>query len=507
MRTKNTMKTFVYGIIFTSIIALLGLIKTKVLLTYLGSEYVGVYQLFSQMYVYLSLVDGGIGASIAYQLYKPIQEKDEDKINKIIAGARYYFKIVGIIVIVIGIFLSLGIMFFIKETTISAWYIKICFILFVASSACSYFTSSHAILYEAEQKLYKSSNLNHLLSICESIIAIVISMLGGKLLTILSVFLLLSIVKNIILFLNSKRDHKYLKKEKEKDLSFKKDANNLIINKINTLIFENIDIIIVSKYLGLTKVFIYTCYNQIISMITQMVQRLNSALLPSVGNLLVTDNKKAKNIFYELNSLLFFIGSLLFVPLFYMLSPFIGIFYGKEYTVSNVICLLFVTILYINILKIALESYIKASGEFKSVRNCAIYQSIVNLTLSLILVKKYGIGGVLIATIFAFITGSFVSYPKIISRKIINDKTINYYKKCLKYILGLFINMFICYYFNKLLINSNLIMWIINGILMFIVNFIMTTIYYYLTKELLFLERLKVLLKDILSRRKNAKVK
>ena len=39
---------------------------------------------------------------------------------------------------------------------------------------------------------------------------------------------------------------------------------------------------------------------------------------------------------------------------------------------------------YINILKIALESYIKASGEFKSVRNCAIYQSIVNLTLSLI---------------------------------------------------------------------------------------------------------------------------
>ena len=67
--------------------------------------------------------------------------------------------------------------------------------------------------------------------------------------------------------------------------------------------------------------------------------------------------------------------------------------------------------------------------------------------------------------------------------------------------------MFICYYFNKLLINSNLIMWIINGILMFIVNFIMTTIYYYLTKELLFLERLKVLLKDILSRRKNAKVK
>ena len=64
MRTKNTLKTFLYGILFTSIIAVLGLVKTKILLDYLGDEYVGVYQLFYQIYLYLSLVDGGIGASI-----------------------------------------------------------------------------------------------------------------------------------------------------------------------------------------------------------------------------------------------------------------------------------------------------------------------------------------------------------------------------------------------------------------------------------------------------------
>ena len=157
MRTKNTMKTFLYGIILTSIIAILGLIKSKILLTYLGAEYVGVYQLFSQIYVYLSLVDGGIGASIAYHLYKPIHDKDDKKINEIVMGAKSYFNKVGIIVIILGIILSFGIMFFINETTISAWYIKICFILFIISGACSYFTSTHAIIYEAEQKLYKSS--------------------------------------------------------------------------------------------------------------------------------------------------------------------------------------------------------------------------------------------------------------------------------------------------------------------------------------------------------------
>ena len=291
MRTKNTMKTFLYGIILTSIIAILGLIKSKILLTYLGDEYVGVYQLFSQIYVYLSLVDGGIGASITYHLYKPINDKDENKINEIIMGAKSYFNRVGIIVIILGIILSFGIMFFINDTTISAWYIKICFILFIISGACSYFTSTHALIYEAEQKLYKSSNLNHLLSIFESIGAIIIAILGGKLLTILAAFLIMSIIKNIILVLNSRKDHKYLKKVSTKDESFKKETNNLIINKINTLIFENVDIILISKFLGLAPVFIYTVYNQVISMLTQMVQRLNSALIPSIGNLLVPETE------------------------------------------------------------------------------------------------------------------------------------------------------------------------------------------------------------------------
>ena len=501
MRTKNTMKTFAYGIFFTSIIAVLGLVKTKVLLTYLGSEYVGVYQLFTQIYIYLSLVDGGIGASVAYKLYKPIQDNDEKQINKIISAAKHYFKIVGLIVIIIGIMLSFGIMFFIKDTTISAWYIKICFILFVISGASSYFVSSHAILYEAEQKLYKSSNLNHTLSICESLVAIIISFLGGKLLTILTIFLILSILKNIILYRNSHKDHKYLKETKEKDFSFQKDANNLIIHKINTLIFENASVIIISKFIGLTQVFIFTCYNQIITMLTQMIQRLNSALLPSVGNLLITDRDKSRNIFYELNSLLFYIGNILFVPLFYMLTPFIKIFYGGEYIVSNIVSLFFVSILYINIIKISLESYVKAAGEFKSIKNCAIYQSIINIILSLLLVSKYGIGGVLCATIAAFLTGTFINYPRVIYKKVINDKTFNYYKKFIKYILGLIINLVLCYFINKLLNNNNILQWLLNGTLIFIINYVLTTIYFILTKEMLFGKRITTLLKNIIKKK------
>ncbi len=506
MRTKNVAKTFLYGIILTSIIAVLGIFKTKILLSYLGIEYVGIYQLFFQIYMYLSLVDGGLGATVAYQLYKPISENDNRKINEIIAGAKSYFNKIGIIVIILGIILSLGIMFFIKQTTISPWYIRLCFVLYIVSSACSYFTITHAILYDAEQKLYKSSNLNHILSICESIISIIIAMIGGKLLTIIICFLILNIFKNIILMYISKRDHQYLRKCKKMDMTFKKEANNLFVVKINNLIFNNIDIIIVSKFLGLGSVFIYTIYNQIISMLTQMVQRLNSALTSSIGNLLAIDAGNSKAVYNEINSLLFYIGSIISVPLLYMISPFIQIWYGQNYVCSNVVCLFFVIILYINIIKISLDTYLNASGEFKSIRNSAIYQSIINVTLSLVLVNKYGIQGILFATILSFIISNFIYYPKIIANKIIDDKVNNYYKKFFKYIIGLIINIVICYYFNKLLNNSNIFIWFVNGVMIFIINFVLTTVYYILSRELLFLNRLKLMIQNFKMTVKNREV-
>lgn len=504
MRTKNILKTFLYGLILTFIIAILGLVKTKVLLDRLGEEYVGAYQLFTQLFTYLSLVEGGIGASIAFHLYAPLHQKDHVKANAIFLGARKYFRIIGIIIICLGVLLSLGIMFLIKETSIPSIYIRVCFILFVISSALNYFTSAHAILYEAEQKLYKSSNLNHLLSICESIAAIIIAMLGGKLLTILLVFLFMSILKNIILVVRSRKDHRHIVKTDENipvDMSFKKEANNLVVTKISSLMNENIDILILSAFIGLKSVVIYTAYNQIINMIVLMVQRLNSALLPSVGNLLVAEKDKARETFVELNSLLFFIGSIIFVPLYYMLTPFIGLWYGEEYTVSNVICLLFVIILYINIIKISLESYIKAAGEFKSVRNCSIFQSLTNLVLSLVLVWHYGIGGVLAATVFSFVVGNFVNFPRIISRKIINDKTINYYKKVFKYLLGLVINLTICYFINSRLQSGNLFMWALNGFILFLINLILTFAFYWITKELTFLKRIKLIAKNFKAKR------
>ena len=98
MRTKNSMKNIYISILTQIIITLLGFISRKIFIDSLGTEYLGVNGLLTNVLSMLSLVEGGIGTSIVYNLYKPLSKNDE---SRIIALVQLYKKIYGILAIVI----------------------------------------------------------------------------------------------------------------------------------------------------------------------------------------------------------------------------------------------------------------------------------------------------------------------------------------------------------------------------------------------------------------------
>lgn len=495
MRTKNSTKSFIYATILTTVIALLGIIKIKVFLQYLGDDNVGIYQLFYQLFLYISLIDSGITVAVAYFLYKPINDKNYKRINQILSGAKDYFNKIGVGVIGIGILLSFFIMYFIKSTELSVIYIRVCFILFIIASSMSYFISARTILYEAEQRVYKSSNINHIMTIVKTILEIILVMLGYNLIVLLTMFLILTIIRNVVLVVISKKDHPNLNLKESKEKPFKKEAKNLIVQKANVLIFDNTDIIIISKFLGLLWVVIYTAHYQITNTLNIIVGKITSATLASVGNLLVDKKEKACEVFYEMNSLLFFIANVICIPLLFMITPFISIWFGNKYTTSFIVVTLFIIILYINIIKVPLDVFMNAAGEFKNIKKVSIYQSIINISLSLILINIIGIAGVLLATILAFLIGHFIFYPPVIHKRIF-DKSYNiYYLKLFKYIMITIISYVLLSKIIIYLENANLFIWFINGCIIFSINFLISLCLFKLFRELLFSDRLKIIYK------------
>ena len=90
MRIKNSIKNIYMSIITQIIIIILGFLSRKVFIDNLGAEYLGVNGLLTNILSMLSLVEGGIGLSIVYNLYKPLADND---IPKITALVQLYKKI------------------------------------------------------------------------------------------------------------------------------------------------------------------------------------------------------------------------------------------------------------------------------------------------------------------------------------------------------------------------------------------------------------------------------
>ena len=437
-------------------------------------------------------------------MFKPVSEKNTKKINEILKGGRNFYNIIAIIIIFLGIIISFKIDFFIKDCTLPIRYVQICFILFIISSAISYFVTSRKIILEAKQNLYKVHIAVYGTMIASGIIEIILLKCHLKLLSIMILLVIIAIIQNVIIIIISNRDYPELTyKNVKPDNTFRKQSKNLFAQKIAGIVFNNVDIILISKFIGSASVVIYTSYMYIVNSLQNVISKIGSSSLASVGNLLVEDSKKSKKIFDEYNALCFYIANIICVPLLLVITPFVKIFFGSSYTLPFIGSLFVVIIFYCKIIEIPLNVYNSALGYFDKTKKCAIFQSILNLTLSIILLSKYGILGILFATIISYVLGSFLFYPKILNKNYFKSNKIKYYSNSIKLSLIGILSFAILYLLTKNINVTNLLEWFALGIICFIINFILVTIYYKLIKQTSFFQRIKKLIEE--KRNKNEK--
>ena len=496
MRTKKTAKNLIVSTILTTVIALIGLVKIKVFLNYMGDEATGIYQLFNQILSYISLVDAGLTSSLLYCLYKPVSDNNINKINSILKGGRNFYNKIAIIIIIIGLIVSFKIDFFLAEYTMPLWYIQLCFILFIIASAINYFVTSRKVLLEAKQNLYKVHIVVYGTMIVKGLLEIVLLLLNLNLLSLMILFVIISVIQNLIIIIVSKKDYPELSyKDVEADNEFKKQTKNLIAQKIASIVFNNIDVILISKYINTTSVVIYTSYMYIANSLKNIVKKVGSSSLASVGNLLATEKNKAKDIFYEYNSMCYYIANILCVPLLLVLTTFVSIFYGEAYTLSFMGSLCVVTILYFCVIEIPFDVYMSALGYFDKVKKCIMFQSVVNLVLSLTLIFIIGIEGVLLATVISYLI-QFILYPKILNDNYFKNHKIKYYKNSFKLsIIAVFSYLIMFFIVDKIIVN-NLLQWFLLGVGTFGANIIIITSYFKMINQTAFFDRFKNLIKD-----------
>lgn len=474
MNNKRNIFNFLSDFLPQILIALLGIFKIKIFLQYLGNNTLGLYQLYSQLFSYLAIIEIGISSGILYSLYKPTTEKDFLKLKKLYNGANYSFKIIGTIIIILGCILSLFVSFFIKDNSFSILYLSLTFVLYILSNIFNYFFMPKKLLFYAKEKNYIPNLIYQVFTILKSILEIIAVMLGYDLIVILILGVVINLIMNLILSFLFKKEFNYLEKTKEKDFDFLTNLKSIIVHKIANLVSSNIDIVLISKFIGLGNVVIYTTYQYIVLSIQLLTDKISNSLLPSVGNILTKNKNEAESIFIKFNEILYFVAIIICIPLYLSINSFISIWYNNEIYTSRIIAILFALLLFINIIKQNSNLFVNALGLFKETRICSIVDICLNLILSLILVNLYGIPGVLLATVISLIITELIQKNTIILKKIANEKFRFYFKISYKYYIMIISNLLIISVIYILFIPRNIIAWFIFSLFLFMFNLFLT---------------------------------
>ena len=94
MRTKNSIKNGVVSVIMSIVALIIGFFSQKVFIYVLGTEYLGLNGLYTNILSILSVAELGFGTAIIYNLYKPVAKNDYKQINILM---NYYKKIYRIV--------------------------------------------------------------------------------------------------------------------------------------------------------------------------------------------------------------------------------------------------------------------------------------------------------------------------------------------------------------------------------------------------------------------------
>ena len=80
-RTKNSIRNSTISITTQILTVIMDFVVKTIFIKVLGDEYLGINGLFANIITLLSLADLGVGIAIPYSLYKPLAEKNEQKIK------------------------------------------------------------------------------------------------------------------------------------------------------------------------------------------------------------------------------------------------------------------------------------------------------------------------------------------------------------------------------------------------------------------------------------------
>lgn len=403
MRTKK----FFYNSLSTAVLQVFtliaGLIVPRLMIITYGSEINGLVSSISQFISYFILVEAGLSSAAVYALYKPLAEKNQEKINAIVSAANRFYIIAGFIFVSLVIVFSILYPIFINSEALTPFYIGLLVLILGTSGALDFFTmAKYRVLLTADQKVYILSLASILAITINTIIIVILANLNVNVVLLRFAALFSVFTRTIIL-------HFYVKLN-YKEINYKSKPDNQSLNKrwdalfLQTLgvIHVGTPVIIATIFLSLQHVSIYAVFNIVIAGLAGILGIFISGLSASFGDVIA---KKELDIlqrsYKQFEFMYYMILTFFYSCTFILIMPFINIYTAGvdiNYNLPVIGFLITLNALLHNI-KTPQGMLIISAGMFKETRWRTTTQGLIAIIVGIIGVQFLGLAGILLGSI------------------------------------------------------------------------------------------------------------
>lgn len=174
MREKRLFYNTVSSLVFQLTTIICGFILPRLILNAFGSEVNGLVNSITQFLGVISFLELGVGAVVQSALYKPLAEKRQDDVSKIISSANKFFTRLGQILLAYVIVLVVVYPRFAGKNFGFAYTATLIVAISISSFAQYFFGIVNRLLLTADQRGYIQYNAQTLAVICNTVACFVL---------------------------------------------------------------------------------------------------------------------------------------------------------------------------------------------------------------------------------------------------------------------------------------------------------------------------------------------
>lgn len=438
-RSKKTAQNAVFGFIYQGVSLLLSFVSRTVFIWALGTEYLGLNSIFSDVLKLLSMADLGFAVAMSYSFYKPLAEHDEKTLASLVNFFKKIYNTIAVAVTVAGI-ACIPFLKYIINTDKEIPHLVLYYLFSLAGVVLSYLFVYKTTLLTADQKDYKVVQVRTWTTLFKTVFQIIVLVIWKNYILYLAIDLLLQFINNFVASRKAEKEYPFIRQKENIQVIDPELKNKIFTNmksvfvyKLSIMLYTATDNILISMLIGTAIVGIYSNYLMLSSKLLLFEQIIFAAMTASIGNVIVTENEQKRlKIFETMQSASSIFCGIISSVFCLLANDVIHVWLGAQYEVSYIVVIAITINTYFSCILQPLWIYRDATGLYRKTKYIMLTGALMNIFLSIVLGKWIGLAGIIFASAISRIATYFWYEPKLLFREYFGSSARTYFFSLLK---------------------------------------------------------------------------